>query len=102
MAAVSMRPHRLTAAIAAVALLLGGMPLTLGIVIHSSEAMFTLDVCHPVQSFGHSPVPFAAPVPAAPEMDAALPERECYAARPIVLRDRSAEAPDPPPPRTLA
>ena len=102
MAAASMRPHGLTAAIAALALLLGGMPLTLGIIIHNSEATFTLDVCHPAQSFSHSPVPLAVPVPAAPRMDASLPERGRYAGRRIVLRDRAAEAPDPPPPRTLA
>jgi hypothetical protein len=42
MAAVSRRPDGLTATIAALALLLGGMPLTLGVIIHRSEAMFTL------------------------------------------------------------
>ena len=50
------RPSRAAATVVALAVLLGGMPLTLGVVVRSSEAMFTLDICHPVQSFSHSPV----------------------------------------------
>ena len=58
------RPDRVTAAIVALAILLGGMPLTLGIAVHSSETMFTLDICHPVQSFSYSPVAVVAILPA--------------------------------------
>ena len=57
------RPDRAAAAIVALAMLLGGMPLTLGVVVHSSETMFTLDICHPVQSFSHSPVAVVAIIP---------------------------------------
>jgi hypothetical protein len=35
------RPGRAGAAIVALAVVLGGMPLTFGVVVHSSEMMFT-------------------------------------------------------------
>ena len=101
--ASSRRPDRATAAIVALAILLGGMPLTLGIVVvHSSEAAFTLDICHPVQSFSHSPVTMAAIFPDSPAVAQFLPDRGRYPAPIVALRMRAADAPDPPPPKTRA
>jgi hypothetical protein len=98
----SRRPGPAAVAIVAVALLLGGMPLTLGIVVHSPEAMFTLDICHPVQSFSHSPVPVVAIMPGSPTVAQFLPQwgRSATPAQPLHLR--AADAPDPPPPKTRA
>ncbi|HVA39592.1 MAG TPA: hypothetical protein VNF49_02940 [Candidatus Binataceae bacterium] len=96
------RPDAAVAAILVLAVLLGGMPLTLGIVVHSSEAMFTLDICHPVQSFSHSPVAVAAIIPDSPAVARLLPECGRYPVPRATLRVRAAAAPDPPPPETRA
>jgi hypothetical protein len=96
------RPDRATAAILALVVLLGGMPLTLGIVAHSSRAMFTLDICHPAQSFSHSPVVAMAIIPDCPAVARVLPECEGYPVPADVRRMRAADAPDPPPPKALA
>ena len=96
------RPHRAAAAIVALAVLLGGMPLTLGVVVHSSEAMFTLDICHPVQSFSHSPVAVMAIIPGSPSVAQFLPESGRYSVPRTSLSARAADAPDPPPPKARA
>jgi hypothetical protein len=98
--AASRRPDAALAAILALALLLGGMPLTLGIVVHSSEEMFTLDICHPLQSFSHSPMVVAAIIPDSSGIARFLPECGRYAEPSATLRLRAADAPDPPPPET--
>ncbi|MGH7914009.1 MAG: hypothetical protein ACREPW_05090 [Candidatus Binataceae bacterium] len=95
-------PDRATAAIVVLMVLLGGMPLTLGIVVHSTEAMLTLDICHPVQSFSHSPVPMMAIIPGSPVVAQFLPEWRRYPVLTAALRLRGADAPDPPPPKTRA
>lgn len=101
--ATSMRPPgHAAAAIVALAVLLGGMPLTLGVAVHSSEAMFTLDICHPVQSLSHSPVSVVAIIPGSAAVAQFLPECERYPVPRATLRVRAADAPDPPPPRALA
>ena len=86
----------------ALAVLLGGMPLTLGVVVHSSEAMFTLDICHPVQSFSHSPVAVVAIIPASPTGAQFLPESGRYSVPRATLSARASDAPDPPPPKARA
>ena len=96
------RPDRVTAAIVAFAILLGGMPLTLGIAVHSSETMFTLDICHPVQSFSYSPVAVVAILPGVAAVASFLPECGRSPIRTAALRVRAADAPDPPPPKTRA
>jgi hypothetical protein len=98
----SRRPSSAAAAIVALALLLGGMPLTLGIVVHSPEAMFTLDICHPVQSFSHSPVPVLAIMPGSPTVAQFLPQWGRCATPAQPPRPRAADAPDPPPPKARA
>jgi len=98
----SRRPGPAAVAIVAVALLLGGMPLTLGIVVHSPEAMFTLDICHPVQSFSYSPVAVVAILPGVAAVASFLPECGRSPIRTAALRVRAADAPDPPPPKTRA
>jgi hypothetical protein len=85
----------------ALAILLGWMPLTFGIVVHSSEAMFTLDICHPVQSFSHSPAA-AAIFPDSPAAARSLPERGRYLVPTMAPRVRATDAPDPPPPKARA
>jgi hypothetical protein len=98
----SRRPGPAIAVVVALALLLGGMPLTLGIVVHSPEAMLTLDICHPVQSFSHSPVPVLAIMPGSPTVAQFLPQSGRSATPAQPLRLRAADAPDPPPPKTRA
>lgn len=98
----SRRPDRAAAALVALAILLGGMPLTPGIVVHSSETMFTLDICHPGQSFSHSPAAVAAIFPGSPAVTQFLPERGRDAVTTMALRVRAADAPDPPPAKTRA
>jgi len=96
------RPNRAAAAIVALAVLLGGMPLTLGVVVHSSEVMFTLDICHPAQSFGHAPVAVMAIIPGSPSVAQFLPESGRYSVPRTSLSARAADAPDPPPPKARA
>ena len=96
------RPDRVTAAIVALAILLGGMPLTLGIAVHSSETMFTLDICHPVQSFSYSAVAVVAILAGPATVASFLPECGRSLIRTASLRMRAADAPDPPPPKTRA
>jgi hypothetical protein len=96
------RPDRAFAVIVALAVLLGGMPLTLGIVVHSSEAAFTLDICRPVQSFSHSPVSVMAIIPGSPAVAQSLAECGQYPSAVLALRVCAADAPDPPPPKARA
>jgi hypothetical protein len=96
------RPDRATAAIVALALLLGGMPLTLGMVVHSSEAMITQDICHPLQSFSYSPVVMAAIIPGSPAVASVLPECADFPVPETALCASTADAPDPPPPKARA
>jgi hypothetical protein len=96
------RPGRAAAAILALAVLLGGMPLTLGVVVHSSEAMFTPDICHPVQSFSHSPVAVLAIIPGSVALAQFLPESGRYSVPRATLSVRAADAPDSPPPKARA
>jgi hypothetical protein len=93
------RPDRATVAMVALAVLLGGMPLTLGMAVHGSEAMFTLDICHPLQSFSYSPVVVVAIIPGSPAIASALSEYGRFPVPASVLRVRAADAPDPPPPK---
>jgi hypothetical protein len=86
----------------ALALLLGGMPLTLGLVVHSSEAMFMLDICHTVQGFSHSPVSVVAIIPGSPAVAQFLPECGQYPPPAAEPRLRAAKVPDLPPPKARA
>ena len=95
-------PERASAVIVVLALLLGGMPLTLGIVVHSSEAMFTMDICHTVQSFSHSPASVVAIIPGSPAVAEFLPECGHCPSAAQELRVCAAAAPDPPPPKARA
>jgi hypothetical protein len=101
-AASMRRPAPAAVAIVALAVLLGGMSLTLGVVVHSSEAMFALDICHPVQSFSHSPVAVVAIIPGAVALAQCLAESERYAVPRATLSARAADAPDLPPPKARA
>ena len=96
------RPGRTAAAIVALAVLLGGMPLTLGVVVHSSEVLFTLDICHPVQSFSHSSVAMIALIPGSPTVAQLLVESRLYSVPRATPSARVADAPDPPPPKARA
>lgn len=96
------RPDRAAAALLALMVLLGGTPLTLGVVVHSEGPMFTLNICHPAQTFDHSPVPMLAVMPEHPAMREFLPERGRAGTPAQTLRVRAADAPDPPPPKARA
>ena len=96
------RPVRAAVAIVSLAVLFGGMPLTLGVVVHSYEAMFTLDICHPVHSFSHSPVAVVAIISESPTGVECLPEWGRYALPSATVSARPADAPDPPPPKARA
>jgi hypothetical protein len=61
--------------------------------------MFTLDICHPVQSFSHSPVAMVAIIPTLPCIVQFLPESGRYAVPLTTLSARASDAPDPPPPK---
>jgi hypothetical protein len=87
------RPARAAVAIVSLAVLFGGIPLTLGVVVHSSEAMFTLDICHPVHSFSHSPVAVVAIIPDSPTCAECLPEWGRFALPSATVSARPADAP---------
>jgi hypothetical protein len=84
--------------VVALALLLGGMPPTLGIAVHSSEAMFTPDICQATQLFSHSPVSVVGIIPSSPAVTQFLPEARDYPPALQAQRVRAAATPDPPPP----
>jgi len=95
------RPDSAVMVIEALATLLDGTPLTLGIEMHRSEAAFTLNICRPVQSFSHSPVSVVPIVSSSPAVAQVLPG--CGGPCPAKeLRVRAADAPDPPPPKARA
>ena len=95
------RPGAIAASLVAIALLAGGMPLSVGVVMHGPEATFSLDICHPVQSLGHSPLPVSA-IARAAEAEESLPQSGQLKEAPAPIRTRAADAPDPPPPKPLA
>lgn len=65
--------------------------------------MFTLDICHPEQSFSNSAVAVVAIIPASPAVAQFLPESgRYYSVTRATLSVRAADAPDPPPPKTRA
>jgi hypothetical protein len=87
------RPARAAVAIVSLAVLFGGIPLTLGVVVHSSEAMFTLDICHPAHSFSHSPVAVVAIISDSPTCAECLPEWGRFALPSATVSARPADAP---------
>ena len=94
-------PGRAFAVVVTLALLLGGMPLTLGIAVHSSEAMFIPDICHTTQLFSLSPVSVVAIIPSSPAVTQFLPEARDYPPALQAQRVRAAATPGPPPPEPL-
>jgi hypothetical protein len=90
------------ALVLALALLCGSMPVVASVVPHSGDAAFALDICHPAQTLDRAAVPCNLPIPAT-YVIAHVPSVHRAGAQALVtLADHIAEAPDPPPPKTLA
>ncbi len=97
------RPDRAAAALLALAVLLGAMPLTLGVTLERNHGpVFALNICHPPQGCDRSPVTVIAVMPQPPVMRAWLPQCAPAEASEQAPRLREADAPDPPPPKTRA
>lgn len=95
------RPDRTAAVVLALAVLLGGMPLMLGVtVVRDGAPAFTINICHPLHSFDRSPAPMLAVMTVHPATNGWLPERGRACAPAPTLRARTADAPDPPPPKS--
>jgi hypothetical protein len=92
-------PDSTVAAALVLAVLLGGMPLTLGVAVQNHGPMFTLNICQPLHSFDRSPVTVLAVMPERPATLEYLCEGERCQAPVSALRLRDADAPDPPPPK---
>jgi hypothetical protein len=87
--------------IVAAALLFASMPSMIGVSVLGSGPAFTADICHPLQTLSNAPgVSLTALVsaPVTPEPPAA---RETIEPKNAISPTRLAEAPDPPPPKTL-
>ncbi len=83
-------------------LLVGSLPLMVGVTVQNSQPAFTLDICHPLQVLDQSPV---ITVMAAGGSGLTQPQLPA-SGRPIefVLRAQPGwvAPPDPPPPKTLS
>jgi hypothetical protein len=97
------RTHSIRAAavLLAIAVLIGGMPLSMPAMRQRREAAFTLDICHPAQTWTFSPISVIAVFPDRPAATPPFLQRKIPATR-LTLKIRDADAPDPPPPKVLA
>lgn len=85
----------------ALAVMIGGMPLTLKAIQQSRETIITLDICHPVQTWTFSPLSVLAVFPDTPVI--APRWFESYRTAAVTpSKIRAADPPDPPPPKALA
>jgi hypothetical protein len=94
--------RRALSSILAVALLLASVPLCSGIVIVAgpTQPEFTINICHPIQSFDRvTNVLLARPAPTSPQF--ALAESGPYGDDLSLAVVGLTEPPDPPPPKLL-
>jgi hypothetical protein len=94
--------RRALSSVLAVVLLLASVPLCSGIVIVAGPAQpeFTINICHPIQSFDRvTNILLARPAPTRPLF--ALAELRSSVGDLTSFVSRLAEAPDPPPPKPL-
>ena len=94
---------RAIARVTVLALLLGGMPITTGVIVAGdSTPAFTVDICHPLQSLEQPSLPVFAHPPRAVAL--APSDRDCATCNIVVtgLRSRLADSPDPRPPELFS
>jgi hypothetical protein len=93
--------RRALSSILAVVLLLASVPLCSGIVIVAGPAQpeFTINICHPIQSFDQVANVLARPAPTSPHF--ALAESGPYVDELSSAVVALTESPDPPPPKLL-
>ena len=95
--------HPIAAQILIVAILAGGLPSLCGVILQPGEPAFTLDICHaaPGADRSSADVSIATPLPSRAPAQALA---ECGTADDFHTSpdSRPGEAPDPPPPKTLA
>jgi hypothetical protein len=95
--------HPIVAQMLIVAILAGGLPPLCGVILQPGEPAFTLDICHaaPGADRSSATVSIATPLPARAPTQALA---ECGAVSDLraPADSRPSEAPDPPPPKTLA
>jgi hypothetical protein len=99
------RLHRqLIARLIVVALLIGSMPMAASPVIGENESApaFTLDICHPLPVFAVSAASCALAAYTAYSFSFAIEDRGATETSDFAVIDRASEAPDPPPPKSLA
>jgi hypothetical protein len=85
----------------AAALLLGGMPIVASEAAPHSCPAFTLDICHPLQAVNAISAPCNLPILRAEAIVYAPGPSSIIAKSLFMITPRPADAPDPPPPKTL-
>jgi hypothetical protein len=94
----------LIAQLLVVALLLGSMPMAASPVIaeHESAPAFTLDICHPLPVLAVSAASCTLAEFTGFSFSIVIEDRGATEASDVPVIDRAGEAPEPPPPKTLA
>jgi hypothetical protein len=94
---------RQIAAAMALVMMMASLPsIGLIIVADRSGPSISMDVCHPLQSLETSSGTVLVARPAQPALDAKIVSREEVAQFVPILKDKLAEAPDPPPPKSFS
>jgi hypothetical protein len=95
---------RLIAQLLLVAVLLGSMPMAASSVIakHEIEPAFTLDICHPLPMLAVGAASCTLVAFTAFSFSMVIENRGPTDASDLPIVDLAGEAPDPPPPKTLA
>ena len=93
---------RQLAAAMAFVMLIAGLP-SIGVIVVADRSgpTISMDICHPLQSLGTSTAGVSLARPAMPEFGAKILATETLAQTVPVVKDRFAETPDPPPPKSL-
>jgi hypothetical protein len=94
----------LIAQVLVVALLLGSMPMAASPLLaeHDSTPVFMLSICHPLPVLAVSATACTLAVFTAFSFSIVIEERGPTEASDLPVIDHASEAPDPPPPKTLA
>jgi hypothetical protein len=94
---------RQLAASMALVMMIASLP-SIGVIVvsDSSGPSISMDICHPLQSLDSAPAIGPIARPAQTEMGAKILSHEVPAQFVPVLKSKFAEAPDPPPPKSLS
>jgi hypothetical protein len=97
---VSMR--RIAAAMAFV-MMMASLP-SIGVIVIADRSgpAISMDICHPLQSLDNAPGIVQIARPAQPGIGASVLSQERLAQFAPILKSKLAEAPDPPPPKSLS